>query len=113
MRCRCLILVGITAVTAGCANATAAGIQRVAAAHSDATYEASTQGCERSRRTETREFKALVDAVMWGKSVAALAPHPPCEILVDAVSGTKRETVYRVNRDAHGAWSIGAVAGRD
>ena len=110
---RALIIWGVGAIAAGCAtSATSSAVRSVAVKHQGASFEATAQGCERTRRTTVRQFTELADAVSWGKAAAALAPNRSCDVVVEAVRGDAREEVFRVSRDARGVWTVGSVGSR-
>jgi hypothetical protein len=105
-----ITLCSVAAVAGGCATSSTVG--SVAARHADATFEATAQGCDRTRRTTVRQFTDLRSAVAWGRATAALAPNRSCDVLVEALRNGAREDVYRVSRDARGIWTIAPVASR-
>jgi hypothetical protein len=96
---------------AACARPPVA-VAEIAAAHPDATYEATATGCEWSGRRTVRRFDELSRAVAWGRQMAALAPFKSCDVIIDVVYGETSQEVYRVSRDKRGAWSVGPVASR-
>src|ERR687896_384487 len=69
-RPRFLLAIVLLPTLAACARPPVA-VAEIAAAHPDATYEATATGCEWSGRRTVRRFDALSRAVAWGRQMAA------------------------------------------
>ena len=77
--------------------------RQLEAAHPNAAYEATAQGCDWQRGSITRRFgRDAGAAVLWSRQVFGSARLVQCEIRIDAVTGEVRRPVYRLRRDAAG-----------
>jgi hypothetical protein len=78
-------------------------VRDVKARYPSASYEASVRGYEWRSSAGVKKFgHDLRSALFWARQVVGTARVSPCEVVIDAVTGADRASVYLVARDASG-----------